>query len=348
MTHQVREIDDSGRALWNALVESHPLGQGRVTTEARPWWKASSWSMHLIGAFRGDTLVGGAVICTKKIPLLPWWLGRIVALLPDPGDIAGSSSILLKACASLARRTRVVEIEARLPVMGIDDPDYSRFYEGISRTLVSDGYAERRPGDGTYLVRVDRNDADLLESMSAKCRRDVRKGQREGVTMVGMANARDFDLFCETHQAMKARKGLGEPSHSDYEKYRAMFEGDRVRLFSAQYQGRTCNMALLDTLGVPRYLLGAMTSAAYQKGTPPTGQLLHFEIMRRLRQEGARYYDLGGSPGPVPIRGHSNYDVWRFKHEFGGVFVRAMSSHSKLMSVVAGWVPAIARSLGRL
>ena len=32
-------------------------------------------------------------------------------------------------------------------------------------------------------------------------------------------------------------------------------------------------------------------------------------------------YDFGGSPGPVPVQGHPNYGVWKFKHEFNCRYV---------------------------
>src|SRR5690349_4713730 len=92
-------------------------------------------------------------------------------------------------------------------------------------------------------------------------------------------------------------------------------------LFRCQHGGKTLNMALVTTLGRPRYWHGATAPEALSPEVPPTGQLLHFEIMKHLASRGRPVYDLGGSPGPEPIQGHPNYGVWYFKHKFSGKYV---------------------------
>lgn len=81
-------------------------------------------------------------------------------------------------------------------------------------------------------------------------------------------------------------------------------------------------------------MLGATGPGAMEKGTPPTGQALHFGIMKHLRDMGRATYDLGGSPGPLPQRGHPNYGGWTFKHEFGGPFVTHVDYMDRVLSRV--------------
>ena len=155
MPSEARELDGSRSAQWDALVEAHPLGQARVTTQARSWWAASSWSMHPVGAFTGGTLVAGAAFCTKRIPFLPWALGRIPAILADARDVVGSTLTLLKTLDALARSLRVMEIESQCAIHDIKDPGHVPFYEGIAEAFTAAGYAMTGVDDGTYLVRID-------------------------------------------------------------------------------------------------------------------------------------------------------------------------------------------------
>ena len=107
-------------------------------------------------------------------------------------------------------------------------------------------------------------------------------------------------------------------------------------------------MALIDALGVPMYWYGSTTAAAFEKGVPPTGQVLHYWIMRYFRDLGATYYDLGGSPGPVPEKGHPNYTVWRFKQEFGGTYAYRIPYYRRRLSVPGSLALALVRRLGKL
>ena len=81
-------------------------------------------------------------------------------------------------------------------------------------------------------------------------------------------------------------------------------------------------MVVADVLGVPCYVLGTRTEANVKGEVPGAAQVMHYEIMKRMRDRGKKYYDLGGCEGPVPIEGHPNYGVWRFKYGFGGTFVK--------------------------
>ena len=65
---------------------------------------------------------------------------------------------------------------------------------------------------------------------------------------------------------------------------------------------------------------------------PPTGQVLHFGIMQHLRNDGYAFYDLGGSPGPIPQKGHPNYGVWKFKQEFAGDYVQYLDLFEQVLS----------------
>jgi len=61
-----------------------------------------------------------------------------------------------------------------------------------------------------------------------------------------------------------------------------------------------------------------------------------------------QHYDLGGSPGPVPEKGHPNYTVWCFKHDFGGQFVWTIPYYRCALSLLGVPLTAIVRRLGRL
>jgi lipid II:glycine glycyltransferase (peptidoglycan interpeptide bridge formation enzyme) len=67
-------------------------------------------------------------------------------------------------------------------------------------------------------------------------------------------------------------------------------------------------------------MLSTRTKESLKNKEVSAGQLIHFGAMQYLRDRGKYYYDFGGCPGPVPIKSHPNYGVWRFKHEFNGIY----------------------------
>lgn len=348
MRYEARPISDGEGGKWDAFVAAHPYGEALLTTDARQHWLNSGWSFRGVGAFSNGDLVGGVALCVKRMPHLPWSVARLQAILADQSDIANISCSLLTAVASMGRSLRVVEVESRCRIPDPQASDSAKDHAGVLQALQAARYVETSIRRGTYLVRIDVDDESLLRSYSSKCRRDVRKGLREGVTVTSLERPQDFEMFCDAQKEMCVRKGLAAPDSRQCESFRPMFEKGHFRLFGACYQDQICNMAIVDALGVPRYALGATTSAALQKGTPPTGQALHYGIMQWLRERGVRYYDLGGSPGPVPQKGHPNYSVWRFKCEFGGPFVRMMPYHRLSTSLVGRFLLLVGRRLGKL
>ena len=348
MAYEGRLLSEVEADIWDAFVAKHPFGRGMVATASRQWWGTNGWSLHPIGAFEAGEMVAGAAVVCKKIPCTPWRLARIEALMVNAEDMSGSAEILLAEAERLCRSLGCVEVEIRARIPENTPIDGRDLYTGVQEAVTERGYARDAFRPATYLVPLQRDDEQLLNSYSSKCRRDVRKGLREGVAVTELRADEDLAGFFGAQQQMADRKGIESLSEATQKAAQPMYAGGYLRLFAAQYKDLTCNMALVDALGMPRYMLGAATPAAFEKGVPPTGQPLHYEIMRRFRDRGARFYDLGGSPGPVPMEGHPNYTVWRFKHEFGAPYVYMLPYHRKSLSRLGGLALALARKMRRL
>jgi len=349
MPRDVRLLSGADAEGWHDFVAAHPFGNARMTATAERYWQGNGgWRLHSIGAFEGERIVAGLALFTRKVPHCPWRLARILGILPCAEDIVAVTAQLLREAENVAGRERVLEIEARCMVPDdypIDGVDYAA---AVREALAGCGYGAADTTWGTYIIPIDRDDDSLLGSYGKKCRRDVRKGIREGVEVRPMEAAEDLRLFVDTHREMCLRKGLPAWPDARYDGLGPLFERGDVRVFGSTYAGGLCNMALIEALGIPRYLLGATTAGAFEKGTPPTGQVLHYSIMQWFRGRGVRYYDLGGSPGPEPEEGHPNYTVWRFKREFAGRYVYWLPHYRRPLSAVGKCLVAAARRLGKL
>lgn len=348
MQCEAKTLTAANEQEWGALAAAHPFGKALATPEAWVYWQDAGWSQHVVGAFADGRLVGLACLVIRKVSPWPWSLSRLFALLPDASDTPGVSACLLRGVEELARSHRAAEIESQCRIPDPAICGHGEFYEGVRAALVAARYAETPVFRHTYVVRIDVDDDALLGSYQSNCRRDVRKALREGVEVACLDRPEDLHAFCDALERMCLRKGLAEQTSGLFESYWPLVEKGYFRLFGASYGGVLRNMALIDALGIPQYTLGATLESAFEKGTPPTGQALHYFIMQWFRARGVRYYDLGGSPGPVPQEGHPNYTVWRFKHAFGGPYVHMMHYHRRRLSVPGSLLPVLARRMGRL
>ncbi len=311
---------------WEAFAAAHPEGRvfhsvGYIET-FREW----GHDHELLVARQGGVIVAGALLHSRAVPGLGWRSANIEGgilmkentpemlevLYPSLIEhLAANSYVELRLHMRMPRQIERSVVESSLPL--------DKVLKGFGARR-----EEKRPDErttGTYIVPLDRDDATLLASFSRNCRRDVRKAEREGVIVEDSDDPSLLATFYEQHVSTYRRKGLTAPLRGPFirSSERAMRSG-LIRAYIARFAGNIVNMALVSRFGTPLFTKGASVASTLEERVPPSGQLLHFEIMRRLRDDGFRHYDLGGSPGLDPVVGHPNYTVWRFKRGFGGAF----------------------------
>ncbi len=225
----------------------------------------------------------------------------------------------------------------------------------LEEVLREAGFVHLRE-QGTYAVSLRRDSDDaLLDSFSKNARRDVRLAERRGVTVELRRDSAAFELFEGAHRAMMSRKGLETvPVGLVREVLYRLSERHQGELFVASFEGVPRNFLFVSSIGEPVYQWGAAAPASHEGGCPPTGQWLHYTAMCHYRALGKTCYDLGGSFGPVPIPGHENHGVWRFKYgfqpeyvAFSGFWIRTLR---RLDATIQGWARQARKSwsdLGR-
>lgn len=338
----VQPIRPEQGEAWDAFVKSHPLGRAYVTAAATAWWGQRRCRLVRLGAWRGGRIAGGAAVTVKSIRGGLACYARVVSLLPDPELPERSAVELLREATELASAEGAIEAEFRgwAPSMPAQ-----ACASAISAALGSQQYAARREVGGTYMVRIDCSDDDLLASFDGKCRNQVRTGVRKGVTVLPVSDPQHVQLFCRCYSAMVARKALDHLEEITAEALLPLVEAGHYELLAATHEGRTLNLALVDMTGTPQYSFGATVCEGDASSVPPTGQALQFGIMRHLRDKGRSFYDLGGAPGPVPKPEHPNYTVWRFKHAFHAPYARVVGIYGRPLSLL-GRVAAVVRRAG--
>lgn len=307
------------------FVRSHPDGQIEHTYEGSQLLFHESggrWKAETCVAWAEGKVVGVMPFAVSRVGRLPLAAcrsagGPLVATEREEIMTAMLQWLIDRAGAEGCCR---VELRMHFPEM-VDGarPDPA---DAMLEAVQSHGFAQLPPPRfGTYWLRLG-SDEEMLASLSKKCRRDVRKGLREGLRVECRTSIASLREFHRAYLDMCRQKSL-LPQRGAYffEGIAACLEAGTAGVFVCSFRDEPCNMALVTLPGRPRYWLGTTAPGARRKGVPPTGQALHFEIMRHLRGLGYDLYDLGGSPGPIPQRGHPNHGVWEFKFSFGGDWV---------------------------
>jgi hypothetical protein len=311
---------------WDAMMRKHALSR----TIVPKWDDLAGWTPHEIGLFRGEELIGGLTYAVRRIPMLPVSLGRISRVMIGPARHSEMLEALLGEVERFSKLRLVVETELRLRIPGDDAVDGFEYHRDLERLVADFGYRALSKIDTTYLVAIDRDDETLLKGFESKARNSIRKALKSGALVRTSDDASLIESFYDSYVKMSTRKKAPlTPKTLVVQGLKPAIDLGYAELYTESYDGKISNMVVIDALGIPYYALGTRTEANVKGEVHGAAQVLHYEIMKRMRDRGKKFYDLGGCEGPVPIEGHPNFGVWRFKYNFGGAFVRFLPYYRK-------------------
>lgn len=176
----------------------------------------------------------------------------------------------------------------------------------------------------TLVVDLTQSQEDLLTQMHQKHRYNIRVAEKNGVMVqilrdeLKEALPRFFALLTSTTE----RHGFRSHAQAHYQSIiEKLAPAGMVKLAFAQHQERDVAAALLINYnGVTTYLHGG---SSYEDRALMAPNLLHWEIMKQAKAEGATRYDFWGvkTQGGQAIPNHPSYGTTRFKLGFGGELV---------------------------
>ncbi|MEE6272139.1 lipid II:glycine glycyltransferase FemX [Georgenia wangjunii] len=150
--------------------------------------------------------------------------------------------------------------------------------------------------DRTVVVELaGRSDEEILAGMKKRGRRDLRKGMRERPLEVSEEtgiSAADFAELYAVLQETAERDGFGIHPPGVYTTMLDALGPDVARLFVGRYEGVVEAWALITVHDGACTVYYAASSAAGRSSDAATQ--LYWEIIRRLRDEGVRTWDLMG------------------------------------------------------
>lgn len=304
---------------FDRLMRRHPMARAIVPA----WEELAGWTNLNLALLGPEGPVAGLILSVQRVPYMAVALSRINALMIDPADLQGTLAPLLAAVEGYARRHLILETEIRVRLPINPGAPGASAHRAIWEALEQAGYGALQKADTSYYVAIDRDEEVMIASFDRSARNKIRKAQRSGAVIEQSKDFALLDDFYSAYLDMCSRKQAPvQPETLVGRGLRPLLERGHALLFVERYEAGISNLVIVDVLGTPCYVLGTRTQANVRGQVPGAAQVLQFEIMQHLRALGHRYYDLGGCEGPVPIEGHPNFGVWRFKYGFQPEFVR--------------------------
>ncbi|HSH21422.1 MAG TPA: peptidoglycan bridge formation glycyltransferase FemA/FemB family protein [Candidatus Caenarcaniphilales bacterium] len=280
--------------------------------------------------------------------------GLAVAYVPRGPVFSGQDDIddaLVRAIERHARRRRAafVRLESGTPE-GSAEATRLAAVLGQHKFRASPRTMQPR---ASLSVDLRRTEDELLGSFSKGHRADIRRAQREGVT-VRTGTEDDAEVLHELLRATQQRKSFGIHSAAYYRCVLHCF-GERARLFVAEQAGTPVAASLVLAWGQHGIYLAAGSND--QGLRHRAGHLLQWSAIRWARDRGALTYDLWGIPEARALleldggtdssererleqmaRSDPLDGVYRFKKGWGAEALRTVPAYDRVYFAPAYWL----------
>ena len=311
-------VEASVDPAWDALVEA----TGGDLTQTTLW--AASRQRLGFRAYRikvtttGQELLGGCLMYVKRVAPA-WWVASIprgpLVFAPE----SSAASAVVREIVASARRggVRVLIIQPPEGAPALD--------EATTEIGFRPGVPSVAP-EATIRLDLRRSDEELLSSMSAMRRRNLRKALRSGLEV---RQDDDLELFHRLHVATAQRQGFVPATRENlWAQWDLLAPHANCTMFIARYHGvAAAGIWATRFAGTVTYKLAGWDASS--PAPPHASDAVHWAAIQWARTNGDHTFDLGGfdrrsaeclvSHRPMPDDFHRSPSF--YKLGFGGTAV---------------------------
>lgn len=328
------QIESAGERLQIVRLADEPTAQERQEWEdlvrnnaASGFMQSLAWAkfkramglrtLHLV-IYKECKLVGGAIFFAAK-NLAP---GFLVA--PHGPVLDWSDAEAAKTCMS-ALIGQARKFAAEFNCMGVRiEPTFDlaksgQFLRGFGRAPF-----DLVPRE-TLILNLAQSQEDLLRSMAAKGRYNIRLAQRKGVIVYERTTLEAVALAYSILNEASRRDGFAlEPRSFFHTLVETMHASNAVKLLFAEFDGEVLGTLVLVSYGDrATYLYGGITN---NRRELMAGYALQWHAMCLARDAGCNVYDMYGFD-EFATPGHPYAGFSEFKRKFGGRATTSCGAH---------------------
>jgi Acetyltransferase (GNAT) domain len=221
-----------------------------------------------------------------------------------------------KTLEQVVNDAQLLDFRSEIIVQNFADPFDEMFHDYEFRLIAGKWFrkandSKRLLNRSTILLDLSIPESKLMEKFKSNTRNKIRRAQKNNVSVhLETDSEGTIDKFLEFYEALIDRYKLGRPNK---EIIRNMVKAKKLLCFVSLEYGEPTIVDLIYVCERQAYYMFGASAERFETGT---GQLLQWEIMRFLKAQGIRWYDLGGVRTADPTNG-----IFQFKVGFGGELV---------------------------
>lgn len=280
---------------FNEFVARNDTGSIRQTTHWGEIKANSGWKPRYYTLRNDGRLAGTAAVLERRVPGTPSSLMYCCRGPITDWQDQETAGALIGGLAVAAKERRGICL--RMDPEPVADSDLQEVL------LLTNGALKlskrvTRWNRSLYSVRVPLiGDEDALFSgIRSRFRTNIRKAIRSGVSVSAEPEADDPDRFFELMTGLEERRDTISHERAYYDRiYQRLIRRGSGLFLKARYQGKVISGCLLAVLDDKAWLLYVANDYEYRRLSP--NKLLYWEAIKRCRDLGCRFLDLGATQG---------------------------------------------------
>lgn len=344
--YRVHISESSDDPAWDEFVACAPGGHHVQTSLWSQIRAVQGWKVLRIIVTREEDIVGGVQLLTRSMPLI----GAAAYVTKGPLCAPDDQALLNLVLDELKQACRAHHIRYLI----VQPPNNGQH---IVAHLTQRGFRPMAIGatsEATTLIDLSKSLDEILAQMHSKNRRNIRRSEREGITVREGSTEADLDIFYDLHLATsKRRQFVPFPRTYFAQMWKVMRPYEYITLMFSEYRGGAVSAVLLVPFGDT--VIAKVNGWSGQHDRCRPNEAVFWGAIRWAKEHGFRYFDLDGiDPAAAhavlnnqPIAEDSRYSPTFFKLMFGGQVTLFPPSYDYVLNPVLRWAYRAASPLLR-
>lgn len=268
-----------------------------------------------------------AQVTWHKIPHLPWTIGYWPkGVIPSAG--------MIKEISKEAKDQKAIMVKLEPNVIR-DQSSESRVRNLESKFYLVKGRALFTKW--SFWWDLSKSEPELLSEMKSKTRYNTRLAEKKGVEIVEDNSLETFEEYWRLMEETTKRQGFFAHTKKYHQKmFETLCNGGIGHLFRATHEGKNLAIWMVFLLnGVLYYPYGASTR---DDKNVFASNLMMWEVAKWGKRNGAKLFDLWGSPGPDPKPSDKWIGFHKFKEGYGAKLVEFVGTYDLIINPVLYWL----------
>lgn len=307
--------------VWDEFLKNHEEVNFLQSWQWGEFHKALGKQAEHVGFYKDDQLIG-VMLCVVENAKR----GRYMTVSGGPIIDWKDKELVIRAFEEMrqvGRRNKCVFVRVR-PQLVADQQSLQLFKDaGLTPSPM------HLSADLTTQLDLNPSAEILLANMRKNTRYDIKRAQKEGITVVTSTDVNDIQEFYNLQLATAKRQGFVPFSYEFLrEQFKIFEESGNALLYKAHKDGQLLAEAFVIFYGVEAsYHYGASTDVGRKY---PGAYLIQWEAIQEAKRRGMRRYNFWGVVALTETN-HRFYGVSVFKRGFGGQDVHYVEAYDLVL-----------------